>query len=83
MSPLAAAYDNIRLIRRKVDIAQGELEGLPIGSRRDDGIVRVAKLAEELVRAVQDFADMGYEEEVLRLLEDHSDFSQSKAGGMH
>lgn len=68
MTPLATAYDNIRLIRRKVRIAQDEVARLSQGAHRDEAVVRVSKLSEDLVRAVQDFAELGYEEELAELL---------------
>ena len=68
MKPLATAYDNIRLTRRKVNIAQEEIARHRSGPRRDEALMRAASLTEELVRAVQDFADLGYEKEVAAIL---------------
>ena len=68
MTPLATTYDNIRLIRRKVGIAQQEVASIEPGPRRDQAVVRVVSLTQELVRAVQDFADLGYEEKVAEML---------------
>ena len=68
MTPVATTYDNIRLIRRKVGIAQQEVASIDPGSRRDQAVVRLVSLTQELVRAVQDFADLGYEEEVAKML---------------
>lgn len=83
MTPLSTAYDNIRLIRRKVDIAQQELENLPSGPQRDQGVMRLAKLTDDLVRAVRDFAELGYEEQVFQLLADQAVETRRSVRGMH
>lgn len=83
MTPLSTAYDNIRLIRRKVDIAHQELASLPAGHRRDQGIMRLAALTEDLVRAVRDFAEMGFEEQVFQMLSENTVETQRSASGMH
>lgn len=68
MKPLANAFDNIRLTRRKVNIAQQEIERQDPGPRRDEAVMRAVSLTEDLVRAVQDFADLGYEQELASML---------------
>ncbi|WP_375280513.1 hypothetical protein [Pseudooctadecabacter sp.] len=83
MTPLSTAYDNIRLIRRKVDIAQRELESLPAGHRRDQGVMRLASLTDDLVRAVQDFAEMGYEEQVFQMLSEDAVDMRRTVSGLH
>lgn len=66
MTSLGAAYDNIRLLRRKIAIAEEQLVDLPHGSHRDEVVMQVSNLTHDLVRALHDFADMGYEEDVAR-----------------
>ena len=73
MTPLATTYDNIRLIRRKVNIAQQEVACFEPGPRRDEALKRVVSLTQDLVRAVQDFADLGYEEEIADMLASSAD----------
>ncbi len=68
MAPLANAYDNIRLARRKVTIAQQEIARHAPGPRRDLAVLQAASLTEDLVRAVQDFAELGFEHEVATML---------------
>ena len=68
MTSLTNAFDNIRLTRRKVSIAQDEIARYGPGPRRDEAVVRAATLTADLVRAVQDFAELGYEKEVAALL---------------
>ena len=68
MTPLTNAYDNIRLTRRKVDIARQDIARHPPGPRRDEAIQRAMLLTEALVRALQDFAECGFEQEVATLL---------------
>ena len=80
MTPLANAFDNIRLTRLKVHIAQEEVTRYASGPRRDEAVVRVALLTEDLLRAVQDFADLGYEEVVANIL--IKDVSGRKHGSM-
>lgn len=76
MTPLANTYDNIRLIRRKVNIAQQEVACFGPGPRRDEALMRVVSLTQDLVRAVQDFADLGYEEEVADMLTRSADMDR-------
>jgi len=64
MSTITAAYDNIRLLRRKIDIAEGQLSEMSPGAERDASVIRLANLTQDLVRALHDFAAMGYEEEI-------------------
>ena len=68
MTPLTVAYDTIRLIRRKVDIAQKDIVRLSPGPRRDEAIRRASILTDELVSALQSFAECGFEQEVATLL---------------
>ena len=68
MAARRMAYDNIRLLRRKIGIAQDEVARLNSGAQRDAAVMRLAALTDELVRALQDFADLGYEEEVAEIL---------------
>ncbi len=77
------AYDNIRLLRRKVNIAQDEVARLTVGPQRDAAVVRVAALTDDLVRALQDFADMGYEEDVARLIAGEGPTDQRNVFGLH
>ncbi len=83
MTPLATAYDNIRLIRRKVNIAQEEVARQAPGPRRDAAVMRVAALTEDLVRAVQDFADLGYEEQIASFLAKSREVDRRAAYGVH
>lgn len=64
MTTIDTAFDNIRLIRRKIRIAETELAEIPLGSQRDASLIRLSNLTQDLVRALHDFADLGYEEEV-------------------
>lgn len=66
MTALSAAYDNIRLLRRKIAIAEEELDALSAGNKRDASMIYMSNLTKDLVRALHDFADMGYEEDVAR-----------------
>lgn len=68
MSPFAAAYDNIRLVRRKIRIEQEAAAREPVGARRDAAIMRSKDLMEDLIRCMQDFADMGYEEKISEMI---------------
>lgn len=70
MTSLAAAYDNIRLIRRKIAIARRAATLGGPNADRDAAIVRAASLADDLVDAVQDFADAGFEQQVVDLVAD-------------
>lgn len=80
MTPLAAAYDNIRLIRRKIRIAQEEIGGQASRSERDAAIMQLSSLTDDLVTAVQDFADAGFEEQVAGMLSDHADLIKRAMG---
>ncbi|MCF2872101.1 hypothetical protein L0664_13580 [Octadecabacter sp. G9-8] len=64
MTTICAAFDNIRLIRRKIRIAEEELDAIPQGTQRDASLIRLSNLTQDLVRALHDFAELGYEEVV-------------------
>lgn len=68
MTALAKAYDNIRLLRRKVEIAQAEDRSLLTPSERDKAMVHLNHLKDDLVRALNDFADLGFEEEIAEII---------------
>lgn len=68
MTPISAAFDNVRLIRRKLRIEHETIAREPIGPNRDAAVMRAKDLTDDLIRALQDFADMGYEEEVSLVL---------------
>lgn len=70
MTSLAAAYDNIRLIRRKIAIARQAVALEGPNAARDAAIIQVASLADDLVDAVQDFADAGFEQQMADLVAD-------------
>lgn len=78
MTPLAAAYDNIRLMRRKIRIVQDELSAASTRPARDAALVQLSDLTDDLVRAVQDFADAGFEEELAALIENRDSLSTRK-----
>lgn len=69
MTAICAAFDNIRLIRRKVRIAEIEIKDLNPGPKRDMAMLRLSRLTTDLLRALNDFAELGYEEEVAKMLE--------------
>lgn len=83
MTALASAYDNIRLTRRKVNIAQEEIARHAPGPRRDQAVMRVVSLTEDLVRAVQDFADLGFEEEIASILVHPTEVNRQAAYGAY
>lgn len=83
MTPLATAYDNIRLMRRKVNIAQEDVARHPVGPGRDAAVMRVADLTGDLIRAIQDFADMGYEAEVADILARGTNEDRRAVYGLH
>ena len=84
MTTIETAYDNIRLIRRKINIAQEDVKRQTPGPRRDAAVMRVASLTSDLLRAVQDFADLGFEEEVACILKDVRDVNPGKVvQGLH
>ena len=68
MDAFSAAYDNIRLMRRKIRIAQEAADSEIPGIARDEAVIRVAALSEELIRLLHDFADMGFEECVAEMI---------------
>jgi hypothetical protein len=68
MTTIATAYDSIRLIRRKICIAEAELSNMPLGPQRDATVMQLTNLTRDLVRALHDFAAMGYEEDVADML---------------
>jgi len=68
MSPFAAAFDNLRLVRRKIRIEQEAAAREPVGPLRDAAIMRAQDLTEDLIRCLQDFADMGYEERIASII---------------
>lgn len=45
--------------------------------------MRLAALTEDLVRAVRDFAEMGFEEQVFQMLSENTVETQRSASGMH
>lgn len=83
MTALATAYDNIRLTRRKVSIAQEEIGRQEPGPRRDEAVMLAVTLTEDLVRAVQDFADLGYEEELATILAKKHDVPLRAISGLN
>ena len=64
MTAIGTAYDNIRLIRRKIDLAEREVAELPHGPQRDATVIRMTNMTQDLVRALHDFAELGYEEQI-------------------
>ena len=68
MTTISAAFDNIRLLRRKIRISEVELEDIPVGSQRDASLIRLTNLTRDLVCALHEFAELGHEEEVARHL---------------
>jgi hypothetical protein len=68
MTTISAASDNIRLIRRKIVIAEREVEDVPQGSQRDASVIWLVHLTRELVRALHDFEEMGFEDIVAEQL---------------
>ncbi len=72
MTPLSAAFDNIRLLRRKIRIEK-EIVARSAGSERDEALVRSQDLINDLLRALDDFAEMGFEKQVSELLTERPD----------
>lgn len=68
MTPIEAAYDNIRLLRRKVRIAQEAAAHETSQIARDEAVMRLADVTDDLLRALQDFADLGFEEHVAKMV---------------
>ncbi len=68
MTSICTAYDNIRLIRRKISIENDEILGSEFGAMRDASIARLSDLKNDLVRAVQEFAELGHEQKVSDLI---------------
>lgn len=68
MTAFGAAFDNIRLIRRKIQIEQATIARAEFGAERDQALARVAALSDDLIRAVNDFAELGYEARVAALI---------------
>ena len=68
LTTISAAYDNIRLIRRKIRIAQDQMTPLPQGAQRDAAIKQLSDLTRDLIHAMQDFADAGFEDDVAQML---------------
>lgn len=69
MTPFATAYDNIRLIRRKIQIAEADMTTSLSRVERDRAIVAHQDLVLQLAQMVQGFAEAGYEERVARLID--------------
>ena len=68
MIAFGAAFDNIRLIRKKIQIEQSTLARAPHGAERDIALARLARLSDDLIRAVNDFAELGFEARVAELI---------------
>lgn len=68
IAAVSAAYDNIRLIRRKIQIEQQLVEDNECGARRDEAMMRGAHLSEDLIRALNDFAALGYEDRIVQMI---------------
>lgn len=68
MTAFGAAFDNIRLIRKKITIEQETLGQCGSGAERDAALARLAGLSEDLIRAVIDFADLGFEARVAAMI---------------
>lgn len=69
MTPLAAAFHNISMMRRKIEDAQDSITSLDAGPQRDAAIAQLTALISDLVRGVQDFAALGFENDVADLIE--------------
>jgi len=68
MTGFCAAFDNIRLIRKKIQIENVTLRQGSFGAERDMALARVVGLSEDLIRALNDFADLGFEARVAAMI---------------
>lgn len=68
MATIDRAFDNIRLIRRQIRIAQLEAKELAVGAQRASALLRLSNLTDDLIRALNDFSDLGYEQQVADIL---------------
>lgn len=73
MTAFGAAFDNIRLIRKKIQIEQATLLQSSSRVERDAALARIADLSDNLIRAVSDFADLGYEARVAAMIAQSDD----------
>lgn len=69
MSVLKASFDNIRLIRRKLSIAQNAAKDAEGQAERDAAVVETMQLLLALGEAVDGFADAGFEDRVAQLID--------------
>lgn len=68
---IAAAYDNIRILRFRIGLQEQILTDNPPDSTRGQAASRVrGALLEDLLCALNDFAALGFEEDVADLLND-------------
>ncbi len=73
MMPLTVGFDRIRLLRRKILINRQEIAVQSVGKARDAAVLHAAALTEELLTALQDFADAGHEQYIADLIESLSE----------
>lgn len=73
MTAFGAAFDNIRLIRKNIPIEQATLLQSSSLVERDAALARIAVLSDNLIRAVSDFADLGYEVRVAAMIAQSDD----------
>ena len=68
MTPIAAGFDRIRLLRRKIAIVRQQIADPAPRPVRDAALVELASLTDELLDALQNFADAGYEQRIVEIL---------------
>lgn len=83
MPSASEVFDTIRLTRRKVQIARDAVRNHAPGPRRDEAVLRAAILTEELLCAIQKFAQLGFEEDVARLLQNSEPPPSSQQRELH
>lgn len=68
MTPIAAGFDQIRLLRRKIAIARHQIASPADRPARDAAMVELAGLTDDLIDALQAFADAGFEQQLVEIL---------------
>lgn len=73
MTAFGAAFDNIRLIRKKIQIEQATVSRAECGPEWDAALARLSFLSDDLVQAVVDFADLGFEARIAAMIAQSGD----------